>query len=161
MTLPDELGDPLGRLARLLALLGGAVLLAAAGLTVVSGTLRWFTSQPVRGDFELVSIASGLAVLAALAFCALRRGNILVDSFTTWLPARLNNWIDAFWQLVWAAVMGVIAWRMTLGGLEAMANGTRTIGLLALPYGWAIAVGAACFGLTSMIALAWAWRLPR
>ena len=51
------------------------------------------------------------------------------------------------------AVMGVIAWRMTLGGLEAMANGTRTIGLLALPYGWAIAVGAACFGLTALIAL--------
>ncbi len=51
MTLPDELGGPLGRLARLLALLGGAVLLAAAGLTVVSGSLRWFTSQPVRGDF--------------------------------------------------------------------------------------------------------------
>ncbi len=155
------MGGPLARLARMLALMGGAVLLAAAGLTVVSGTLRWFTNQPVRGDFELVSIASGLAVLGCLAFCTLRRGNILVDSFSTWLPARVNNWIDAFWQLVWAAVMGVIAWRMSLGGLEAMANGTRTIGLLALPYGWAIAVGALCFGLTSLIALAWAVRLPR
>ena len=155
------MGGPLAWLARALALAGGAVLLAAAGLTVVSGTLRWFTSQPVRGDFELVSIASGVAVLGFLAFCTLKRGNILVDSFTTWLPARLNNFIDAFWQLVWAAVMGVIAWRMSLGGLEAMANGTRTIGLLALPYGWAIAVGAACFGLTAVIALAWAARLPR
>ncbi len=157
----DELGGPLPWLARALALAGGAVLLAAAALTVVSGTLRWFTSQPVRGDFEIISIASGLAVLSALAFCALNRGNILVDSFTTWLPARINTLIDAFWQLVWAAVMGVIAWRMTLGGMEAMANGTRTIGLLALPYGWAIAVGAACFGLTALIALAWSWRLAR
>jgi len=155
------MGGPLARLARALALAGGAVLLAAAALTVVSGTLRWFTSQPVRGDFEIISIASGLAVLGFLAHCTLKRGNILVDSFTTWLPARLNTWIDAFWQLVWAAVMGVIAWRMALGGLEAMGNGTRTIGLLALPYGWAIAVGAACFGLTALIALAWSWRLPR
>lgn len=141
------------RLARALALAGGVVLLAAACLTVVSGTSRWLTSQPVRGDFEIISIASGLAVLGFLAWCTQRRGNILVDSFTTWLPAGVTRVLDGFWQLVWAAVMGVIAWRMTLGGLEAMANGTRTIGLLALPYGWAIAVGAACFGLTALIAL--------
>ena len=57
--------------------------------------------------------------------------------------------------------MGVIAWRMALGGAEAMANGSRTIGLLALPFGWAIAVGAACFGLTALIALAWVPRLLR
>ena len=150
----------LERLARALALAGGAVLLAAAALTFFSGSKRWLTSQPVRGDFEIISIASGLAVLGFLAWCAQRRGNILVDSFTGWLPAGVNRVIDGFWQLVWAAVMGVIAWRMTLGGLEAMRNGTRTIGLLALPYGWAIAVGAVCFGLTALIALTMAFRRP-
>ena len=99
------------RLARALALAGGAVLLAAACLTVVSGTSRWLTSQPVRGDFEIISIASGLAVLGFLAWCTQRRGNILVDSFTTWLPARLNGVIDAFWSLVWAATTLLIAER--------------------------------------------------
>ena len=160
----DERVGPLSglleRSARQWALAGGLVLLAAAGLTVVSGLSRWFTSQPVRGDFEIISIASGLAVLSSLAWCAARRGNILVDSFTGWLPPGVNRVIDGFWQLVWAAVMGVIAWRMTLGGLEAMRNGTRTIGLLALPYGWAIAVGAFCFGMTALIALSMAFRRP-
>jgi TRAP-type C4-dicarboxylate transport system permease small subunit len=42
-----------------------------------------------------------------------------------------------------------------------MANGSRTIGLLALPYGWAIALGAVCFGLTALLALAWVPRLIR
>lgn len=144
-----------------LALAGGLVLLAISFLTVVSGSLRFFTSQPVRGDFELVSIGSGLGVLAALAYTGLKRGHIMVDSFSTFLPARANDWIDAFWHLVWGLVMGVIAWRMTLGGIEAMGNGSRTIGLLALPYGWAIAVGAFCFGLSALVALAWIPRLLR
>lgn len=142
-----------------LALAGGLVLLAISFLTVVSGTLRYFTSQPIRGDFELVSIGSGLGVLTALAYTGLKQGHIMVDSFTTFLPARLNAVIDAFWHVVWVVVMGVIAWRMTLGGIEAMGNGSRTIGLLALPYGWAIAVGALCFGLSALVALAWIPRL--
>jgi len=154
-------GGILARAAAAMALAGGLVLLAISFLTVVSGSMRWLTSQPIRGDFELISIGSGLGVLAALAFTTLKRGNILVDSFTTWLPARFNDVVDAFWQLVWAAVMGVIAWRMALGGWEAMANGSRTIGLLALPYGWAIAIGAFCFGLTALIALTWVPRLVR
>ena len=127
----DGPGGVLAGATASLALAGGLVLLAISFLTVVSGSLRYFTSQPVRGDFELVSVGSGLGVLAALAYAGLKRGHILVDSFTTFLPARLNDWIDAFWHLVWAAVLGVVAWRMTLGGLEAMANGSRTIGLLA------------------------------
>lgn len=149
---------PLDRSARQWALVGGGVLLVSAALTVVSGLSRWWTSQPVRGDFEIVSIASGLAVLASLPWCASRRGNILVDSFTTWLPRGVTRIIDGFWQFVLAAVMGVIAWRMTLGGLEAWHNGSRTIGLLALPFGWAILLGAFCFALTALIALAAAFR---
>lgn len=146
--------------SRGIAVAGGCVLLAAAALTVVSGLSRWWTSQPVTGDFELVSIASGLAVLMSLAWCASQRGNILVDSFSTWLPAGVNRIIDGFWQWVWAAVTGVIAWRMALGGLEAVRNGSRTIGLLALPYGWAIVIGSGCFALTALVALGMAFRRP-
>ncbi len=149
------------RLARGLALVGGLLLLAASALTVVSGLSRWLTSQPVRGDFELVSVASGLAVLLFLALGTWRRSNILVDSFTTWLPARANAAIDALWHIVWGAVMALLAWRMGVGGIEGMRNGVRTIGLLAMPYGWAITLGAACFALTALIAALWVPRLLR
>jgi hypothetical protein len=79
-------GGVLAGAAVFMALAGGLVLLAISFLTVVSGGLRWLTSQPIRGDFELISIGSGLGVLAALGFTTLKRGNILVDSFSTWLP---------------------------------------------------------------------------
>ncbi len=141
------------RVASLVALAGGAVLLASAGLTTVSVLLRWLTSQPVKGDFELVSIGSGLAVLGFLAWGTHRGANILVDSFTTWLPARMNGALDAFWSLVWAAAALLVAERMARGALDTLASGTRTIGLLALPYWWAVGIGAGCFALTGLAAL--------
>ena len=151
----------LRRCAAVLALLGGAVLLAAALLTTVSVTLRWFTSQPVKGDFELVSLGSGLAVLGFLAWATAQRANILVDSFTTWLPAWATAALDAFWSLVWAVATLLIAERMFQGALDTFRAGTRTMGLLALPYWWAVAVGSACFALTGLIALLAAPRLMR
>jgi len=141
------------RLALGLALAGGAVLIAASALTVVSGLSRWWTSQPVRGDVELVSLAAGLAVLGAMPWGTARGAHIMVDSFTTRLPARLNALIDGFWRLCWAVVFGVLAWRMALGGAEAIAEGARSMGLLGVPYGWAIALGAGCFALSALLAL--------
>jgi TRAP-type C4-dicarboxylate transport system permease small subunit len=129
------------------------VLLATALLTVVSVTSRWLTSQPVKGDFELVSLGSGLAVLSFLAWGSVTRANILVDSFTTWLPARLTGAIDAFWSLAWAATTLLIAERMGQGMFDTWRNGMRTIGLLALPYWWAIGIGAFCFALAGVAAL--------
>jgi TRAP-type C4-dicarboxylate transport system permease small subunit len=152
---------PVATLARVLALAGGAVLMATALLTTTSVLLRWITDQPIRGDFELVSIGGGLAVMGFLAYGTLMRANILVDSFTTWLPARLLRWIDAFWMLVWAGCCALLAERVAVGAAETLASGTRTIGLLALPYWWAIGIGALCFAATALAALLWTWRLPR
>jgi TRAP-type C4-dicarboxylate transport system permease small subunit len=140
---------------------GGVVLLATALLTVVSVTSRWLTSQPVKGDFELVSLGSGLAVLGFLAWGSVTRSNILVDSFTTWLPARLNGAIDAFWSLAWAATTLLIAERMWQGMFDTFRHGMRTIGLLALPYWWAIGIGALCFALAGVAALLTIPRLLR
>lgn len=137
------------------------MLLATALLTVVSVTSRWLTSQPVKGDFELVSLGSGLAVLSFLAWGSVTRANILVDSFTTWLPARLNGAIDAFWSLAWAATTLLIAERMAQGMMDTWRNGMRTIGLLALPYWWAIGIGAICFALAGVAALLTIPRLLR
>lgn len=137
------------------------MLLATALLTVVSVTSRWLTSQPVRGDFELVSLGSGLAVLGFLAWGSVTRSNILVDSFTTWLPARLTGAMDAFWSLAWAVATLLIAERMWQGMFDTFRNGMRTIGLLALPYWWAIGIGAFCFALAGVAALLAVPRLLR
>jgi TRAP-type C4-dicarboxylate transport system permease small subunit len=150
---------PIAMLARALAFLGGASLLVAGCVTTISVVLRWTTSQPIRGDFEIVSIASGIGVLGFLAYGTLMRTNIIVDSFTTWLPARVNGALDAFWTLVWATLTLWLAERMVLGAWDTWRSGTRTIGLLAVPYWWAVAIGALCFGATALAAFWWVPRL--
>ncbi len=146
-------------LARALAFAGGASLLFAGCVTTISVLLRWTTSQPIRGDFEIVSIASGIGVLGFLAYGTLAKANIIVDTFTTWLPARVAGVLDGFWTLVWAAVTLWLAERMTLGAWDTWRSGTRTIGLLAVPYWWAVAFGAICFAATALAALWWVPRL--
>ena len=145
-------------LARALAFLGGASLLVAGCVTTISVLLRWTTSQPIRGDFEIVSIAAGIGVLGFIAYGTVMKSNILVDSFTGWLPARVTGLMDAFWTLVWAVLAMWLAERMLVGTLDTWRSGTRSIGLLAIPYWWAIGVGAVCFAVTALAAL---WWVPR
>ena len=53
-------------------------------------------------------MATAVAVFAYLPYTQARRGNIIVDTFTAWLPARERNAIDAFWDLAYAALMGYV-----------------------------------------------------
>lgn len=148
------------RLGTALALAGGVALLGIALLTTVSVLKRWLTSQPVPGDFELVSIGSGLAVLGFLAYGTLMRTNIMVDTFTTWLPRRAQQAMDAFWTLVWAGVAAVLAERLWVGAGETLRTGTTTM-VLGLPTWWAVGLGALGFAATALAALYWVVRLLR
>lgn len=137
------------------------MLLGVALMVTASVLMRWTLSQPITGDVEMVQVGGGLAVLAFLAHGTAMRTNIFVDSFTTRLPARVNDAIDAFWNLAWAAVALVLAERMAVGATEALGNGSVTMGLLGIPLWWAIGIGAVCFAVTGLVALSWTGRLLR
>jgi TRAP-type C4-dicarboxylate transport system permease small subunit len=151
---------PVARLGAALALGGGAVLLGIALLTCWSVAQRWLSSQPVPGDFELVSIGSGVAVLGFLAWGTARRASIVVDTFTAWLPRRAAGAVDAFWMLVWAAVAALLAERLFQGARETLRSGTTTM-VLGLPTWWAVGLGALAFAATALAALAWVPRMLR
>jgi TRAP-type C4-dicarboxylate transport system permease small subunit len=136
-----------------LALAGGGLVLALGLLVTASVARRWLTTSPIPGDFELVQTGLAVAVFAFLPWCHWRRGNIVVDSFTTRLPARLKGAIDAFWSLVYALVAVVLAWRLAAGGLDLLAAGQTTM-VLALPVGWAVLACAALAGWLAVAALA-------
>ncbi|MBE9603504.1 TRAP transporter small permease [Acetobacteraceae bacterium H6797] len=148
-------GKPLIRLANALALAGGIVMLLAALLCTASVLLRWLTGQPIAGDFELVSLGSGIGVFGFLAYGSLKRSNIIVDSFTTFLPQRAQDMIDAFWKIVWAVIALVLGERMSEGARDTLLSGTTTM-VLGLQTWWAVALGAFCLFATGLIALLWA-----
>jgi TRAP-type C4-dicarboxylate transport system permease small subunit len=148
------------RLSGTIAVLGGALLLAMAALVVVSVVGRRFFNSPINGDFELVSMAAAIAVFTFLPYTQARRGNIFVDTFTNWLPAGTNRLIDAFWNLVYAAMMGVLAASLVDGAYEHYRTGQTTM-LLQLAIWPAIALSAALMILLTCVALTTAIKQTR
>jgi TRAP-type C4-dicarboxylate transport system permease small subunit len=140
------------RLGAALALTGAALSLFIAGLVTASVLLRWGTSNGLPGDFEMVQIAVALAIFSFLPYTQLRRGNMLVDTFTSRLPRRAISAIDAFWDVFYAAVASLLGWRLAAGAIDAISSHTSTM-VLGLPVGWAIMACAAMAGLLALASL--------
>ena len=119
--LPEH--SPVARVARALAIVGGLLSVASALLVTTSVTLRWLGFGSINGDFELVQICVALSVFCFLPLTQARRGNIMVDTFTTWLPLRVQRAMDAFWDFVYAGFMALTAWCLMNGARDALASG--------------------------------------
>lgn len=145
---------------RTLAVLGGLVMLAAAVMVTVSVLLRWLFRSGVQGDFEMVQIATAVAVFAFLPYCQIRRGNVFVDTFTLRTPGWLNRNLDRLWDLVYAGFALLIGWRLMAGGIDAISSRTSSM-VLAIPIGWAIAAASLMALFLALVAVTSALRLGR
>src|SRR5215510_14973844 len=92
----------LERLARICALLAGALIAFIVGLTCLSIIGRETVGRTITGDFELVGLATGAAVGLFMPLCQLHRGNIVVDFFTAKAPRRVNRALDRLGALLLA-----------------------------------------------------------
>ncbi|MBL4726061.1 MAG: TRAP transporter small permease subunit, partial [Rhizobiaceae bacterium] len=121
-----KIGRAVERLARMLALLGGTVLITIAVLTCVSIIGRSLISiglGPIQGDFELVEAGAGFAVFAFLPWCQINRGHAAVDIFTNFLPRLVNRWIDLVSEVLMGIAIYILAWRLWEGTLVKMRYG--------------------------------------
>jgi TRAP-type C4-dicarboxylate transport system permease small subunit len=117
-------------LAKLCAVLAGVLLTVITLMTCISLIGRNTIGATIVGDFELSAAAAGAAVALFLPLCQLRRGNIIVDFFTTGLRAQTNAGLDRLGALLYALVMALMTWRTAVGGASAWATqaGTMMIG---------------------------------
>ena len=148
------------RVSAWIAFAGGCVVLAIALLVTASVLRRWVTSGGIEGDFELVQAGLAIGIFAFLPLCQLRGANIVVDTFTARLPARVQGGLDAFWAAVYALAAGILAWRLAAGAADTVASGTTSM-VLGLPVGWAIAAASLLTGWLCLAAVASAARLLR
>lgn len=142
----------LHRLSVAFAVIGGLLLAGGAVLTVVSVTGRYLFSAPISGDVELVELAAGAAVAAFLPFCQVRGGNVIVDFFTGSMPERVRVRLDAVHALIFAFCAGLVAWRMSLGGLDTYLSNDETM-VLGVPVWISYVVMVPAFGLLCLVCL--------
>ena len=148
---------PLAALCRGLALLGGLLLLLLALLTVVSVLGRYLFGAPIRGDIEIVSLLTAVAVSLFLPYCQLEKGNVIVDVFTERAPRAVRAGLDALGSLLLGAVAVVFAWRLSAGAVDLRAYGDESM-VLRLPTWWGFLVTIPCFALLAVVSAVTFWR---
>ena len=147
----------LEKLAKLCAVLAGVLLTVITLMTCVSLIGRNTTGWTIVGDFELSASAAGAAIALFLPWCQLRRGNIMVDFFTTRASAATQDRLDRFGALLLALVMGLMSWRTAIGGLSAWKANSGSM-ILGFPE-WVVYCGMVPpLALTAAIALVQALR---
>ena len=159
--------------ARWLALAAGVVLLAIILLTcisivgrrlstlghsdVVEGSLPALAPllqgfAPIEGIYDLTEMGVAFAIMAFLPWCQITRAHAKVDVLTAVLPGTANRALAFVWELVFALVVTLIAWRLYEGMAAKLSYG-ETLYLLKVPFtgepvpiwwGYAACFAAAC-----------------
>ncbi len=151
----DTVGRVLFAVTAVVAVAGGVVLIMMGALTTINVVLRMF-SAPIRGEFDIVNIGIGAVVFTFLPFCQIVRGNVVVDFFTDRAPDRVKAVLDAAGCLIYLCLCALLAWRMTIGGLEMAASGQQTA-VLHIPYWWSFAVAVSCIALLGAVCVHGIW----
>jgi TRAP-type C4-dicarboxylate transport system permease small subunit len=147
----------LERLARGCAIAAGILLTVITLMTCVSLIGRNTIGWTIVGDVELSASAAGAAIALFLPWCQARRANIIVDFFTAKASAATTAMLDRFGALLLGLVMTLLAWRSTLGGLNAWNTQAGSM-MLGFPE-WIVYVGIVPpLALTAVIAFVQAAR---
>lgn len=101
--------------SRILAWLGGALILGSAVLVTIEVLLRKFFSVSMAGADEISGYAFGVATSLGFAFALFERAHIRVDALFLLLPGFLRSILNLFGLLLligFAAVVTWMAWQL-------------------------------------------------
>ncbi|MBK7262951.1 MAG: TRAP transporter small permease [Rubrivivax sp.] len=114
-------------LAKACAVVAGVLMTVITLMTCVSLIGRNTVGWTIVGDFELSGATAGAAIALFLPWCQVRRGNIIVDFFTTRAPAATNAALDRLGALLYALALGLMTWRTSIGGINAWSSQSTTM----------------------------------
>lgn len=149
-------------LAMLMAILAGALLAAiilmvcisivgrtaftilnsAAVMGTVPEAAQWLLARgvgPIRGDYELLEFAMPLVIFGFLPWCQVTAGHASVDIFTDSFRPWAKRVLAAVIELVFAAVLVIVAMQLYDGMLTQARRRTTTF-LLQIPVWWSYQV---------------------
>jgi TRAP-type C4-dicarboxylate transport system permease small subunit len=139
-------------LAKFCAVAAGVLLVAITLMTCLSLGGRNTTGWTIVGDIEITAAAAGAAVALFLPWCQVKRSHIIVDFFTAKASAQTNARLDRLGALITALVLGLMAWRSIVGGMNAWTSNEASM-MLNLPNWIVYALMIPGFVLAAVIAL--------
>ena len=154
------MGARLERLARVVAIAGGMLLIGVVLMTLISVLGRYLFNAPIPGDYELTELACGIAVFAFFPYCHARQGNVVVEFFTSGLRPRHKTALGTVHDIVFVLVAGLITWRLFVGGIHKLEDGETTL-FLGIPIHWAYFSALLGAGLLTAICVLVVYRHVR
>lgn len=139
--------------------LSGFIAAFVMAVTFVGVVMRYGLRSPLMGGFEMIEIGMGLIVFTALPLMVRRRGNISVTVLSDTFRPGLRRLCTAAGQLLGAALMAFICWRVWLQGERLLTYNEVTMelrvpkGLIAQGMSVLLAVTALAFLLCAIEAL--------
>ena len=152
---PPTGGATIKRLTRTLALAGGALLLVAMLVTIVSVVGRYGFSQPVPGDYELVELICAIGVFLFFPYTHAVNGNISALFFTSRLPDRYQRVLDLIHDVIFTLVAAMLTWRLAVGLADKFSTGEASI-MIRIPFWWAFSFAVLSMALLTIVCL---WRI--
>jgi len=150
----------LARISLASAALGGVTIFAVTLAVTASVVMRNIGLGGIRGDFEMVELAAASCASLFLPLCQLKRGHVVVDLFTDWLPRVVRARLEALWSLLFAGCWAALCWFLMQGLSDSYAYDDKTM-LLNFPV-WTVYLPAVfATGLAALIALVTAHALAQ
>ncbi len=109
------------------------VLFVLMAMTCVDVIGRELLNDPLDGATELTQLMLGVIVFAVLPTVSLREEHVSVDLLDIWFPKRLIGARQAILNVVMAACMGIVSWRVWLSAERTADYGDATE-YLEIPY---------------------------
>lgn len=136
----------------LCGLLAGAALFAIMALTFFDVIGRKLLSNSIPGSLELTELLMVVVIFAGLPLVSRRGEHVEFDSLDPYLPAWVRRAQQVIVQLVCAAVLLGLAWRMGTMGMQFWANGETTaqLHIAKAPFIFGMAVLCAVTGLVHL-----------
>ncbi|QBI53645.1 TRAP transporter small permease [Streptomonospora litoralis] len=152
------------RIARFLAHIGGAALVAMMLLLIANIVLRTF-SAPIQSTYELVSMAALVVTAMALGEAQVHKSHVAVDILTTRMGRRVRTATAAVVTLASVALFAELALSLADYARDMYATGSATeaLGVMHWPLVGLVLVGV--LGLLAALVgdlgrVARAWRSP-
>ncbi len=144
--------------SRTLGLVTALTLFAMMVLTFVDVWGRYLLRKPVFGGYEVTEFLMGVLIFSGLPILCAREGHVSIDVFDTLIPRNWRRRQLLAVNLVSAAALGVLSWRMFVQAGELWRNNEVTM-TLKIPHGpfallFAVLSAAACL---ACLAVFWAY----
>lgn len=138
--------------------IGALMVLAMLAHICAEVVLRTFFHSPIPATLEIVTYYYMVAaVFLPLAFVQKIKGHVIVEVFTTRLPAPIVVWIDRGAQVLSAIYVGVIGWWGMLDAIRATRRNEFIpviyFDLVTWPTRWLVAISAGLMMLVILIQL--------